>query len=192
MMRAASRRLRGFEKTNVWSEFSGMALEFNAVNLGQGFPDWEAPSFVKDFAVKAVLENHNQYTRSLGEPNLCKSIAKMYSPFFNRTLLPMEEVTTTVGATEALFGVMQSLLDDGDEVIVLEPAFDVYPPQIQMAGGICKYWSLTPPVDQQGRWGLNIDDLEKLLSEKTKILILNTPHNPTGTAKQTDWPAYMF
>lgn len=179
-MKNIARRLKGFEKTNVWQEFSQMAIKYNAVNLGQGFPDWESPPFVKDFAIKAIQEDFNQYCRPPGLDLLCKNITDFYSDLYKRPLDYLTEVTISVGATEGLFGIMQSLLNDGDEVIMLEPAFDIYPPQVQMAGGNGVYLTLVPPKTKGDRWGLDLDELEKLITPKTKILLLNTPHNPTG------------
>lgn len=102
-----------------------MAIKHKSDNLGQGFPDWETPQFVKDAMGRAVAANFNQYCRSFGEPSLVNALAKYYSPLVGREIDPLSEVTTSVGATEALFAVMQSLIDVGDEVLTLEPAFDM-------------------------------------------------------------------
>lgn len=157
-----------------------MAVKYNAVNLGQGFPDWESPAFVKDFAMKAIKENFNQYCRPPGELTLCKNISNLYSGMFHRELNEETEITVSVGATEGLFGIMQALLNECDEVIMMEPAFDIYPPQVQMAGGKSVFITLTPPKMKGDRWGLDLEELERLITPKTKILLLNTPHNPTG------------
>jgi aspartate/methionine/tyrosine aminotransferase len=101
-------------------------LYFSILSLqGQGFPDWETPQFVKNAMDRAVAENHNQYCRSAGEPSLVGALAKHYSPLMGREIDAMTEVTTSVGATEALFAIMQSLIDPGDDVLILEPAFDM-------------------------------------------------------------------
>jgi hypothetical protein len=105
---------------------------------GQGFPDWKSPDFVKQALIKTILDDHNQYCRSGGEPALVQAIANHYSPILGRDIDPLTEITTSVGATEAIFAIMQALVNPGDEVIVFEPAFDIYPAQVQMAGGLTK------------------------------------------------------
>ena len=114
-------RLIGFDKQNVFAEFTALSNSCKAVNLGQGFPDWESPKFCKDAIIKAVTENHNQYCRSAGEMNLVQAISKHYSPLFNRTIDPLTEIATSVGATECIFAIMQAYIQDGDEVLMLEP-----------------------------------------------------------------------
>jgi kynurenine--oxoglutarate transaminase/cysteine-S-conjugate beta-lyase/glutamine--phenylpyruvate transaminase len=122
----------------VWHEFTPLAQTTGAVNLGQGFPvrffkdppahfkDWSSPDFVKESLHRAVNANHNQYTRSGGHLRLVKAIGAHYSPLMGRELDPLTQITTTVGATEAIFACTQSLLNPGDEVVVFEPAFDIY------------------------------------------------------------------
>lgn len=174
-------RLRGFDVPTVWHEFTPLAQTTGAVNLGQGFPDWSCPAFVKEGLHRAVDGNHNQYCRSGGHMRLVKSLAAHYSPLLGRTLDPLTEITTTVGATEAIFACTQSLLNPGDEVVVFEPAFDIYGAQVQMAGGICKYVPLRV-VDRGGRleWTYDHAEFEAAFTSKTKMVLLNTPHNPTG------------
>ena len=172
-------RLRGFDAPTVWQEFTPLSIKHKSVNLGQGFPDWESPMFVKDALAKSVLGNFNQYCRSGGELSLVTELAKHYSPLINRNIDPLNEITTSVGATEGIFAIMQSLINEGDEVVVLEPAFDIYPAQIQMAGGICKYVSLE--YDNNSRkWLLDMNKLESSISKKTKLILINSPHNPCG------------
>ena len=156
-----------------------------SVNLGQGFPDWPTPDFVKDALKASIAEDHNQYARSAGDPVLVEALATHYSPLLGRTIDPLTEVTVSVGATEALYALMQAIINDGDEVVVLEPAFDTYPAQIQMAGGVCKYVPLVCDVGNlhvkgKSAWTLDMDQLEAAITPRTKLLLLNTPHNPTG------------
>lgn len=127
----------------------------------------------------AVTENFNQYCRSAGEISLVEQIAKHYEPLVGRKIDPLTEVTTSVGATEALFAVTQALLNEGDEVVFLEPAFDIYPAQVQMAGGVSKYVPLRLNQDRSA-WTLDMNEIESAITPKTKLLVLNTPHNPTG------------
>jgi kynurenine--oxoglutarate transaminase/cysteine-S-conjugate beta-lyase/glutamine--phenylpyruvate transaminase len=120
-----SARLRGFDAPTVWGEFTPLAIKHSSCNLGQGFPDWESPPFVKEAMNRAVQGNFNQYCRSEGDVALVGALAKHYSPLVGRSINPLTEVTVTVGATEALFAAMQALLNEGDEVVVLEPTFDM-------------------------------------------------------------------
>ena len=131
-------RLKGFDAPTVWSEFTPLSQQHKSVNLGQGFPDWESPPFVKEAMVAAIHENHNQYCRSGGELSLVNELSAHYSKLIGRTINPLTEVTVSVGATEGIFALMQALVNEGDEVIVIEPNFDIYPAQVQMAGGVCK------------------------------------------------------
>lgn len=170
-------RLKGFEAPTVWMEFTPLAVSLGAVNLGQGFPDWETPEFVKEAMTRAVAANHNQYCRSAGDAELVTTLAAHYSPLLGREINPLTEVTTSVGATEALYALMQAVVNPGDEVVVLEPAFDVYAAQVQMAGGVCRF---VPLELQKGKWTLDMAKLEAQITENTKLLLLNTPHNPTG------------
>jgi kynurenine--oxoglutarate transaminase/cysteine-S-conjugate beta-lyase/glutamine--phenylpyruvate transaminase len=179
-------RLIGFDGPTVWQEFTPLAVAHNAVNLGQGFPDWNSPMFCKDALVKAVMENQNQYCRPAGEINLVKALAKHYSSSMNRVIDPLNEVATSVGVTEGLFAVMQAFIQPGDEVIFLEPCFDIYPAQVQMAGGKSVLVPLTSPASSSSLWSLDVNLLESAITDKTKIILLNSPHNPTGMMLHTD------
>lgn len=154
-----------------------MAVSLGAVNLGQGFPDWETPDFVKSAMTRAVAADHNQYCRSAGDVELVQTLAKHYSPLMGRDINGLTEVTTSVGATEALYALMQATLNEGDEVVLLEPAFDVYAAQVQMAGGVSKF---VPLELKDGKWALDMNKLENKITSRTKLLLINTPHNPTG------------
>lgn len=181
-MSSYAARLRGFDVPTVWHEFTPLAQSTGAVNLGQGFPDWHAPDFVKAALHRAVDGNHNQYTRPGGHVRLVQALARHYSPLFGRALDAMTEITTTVGATEAIFACTQSLLNPGDEVVVFEPAFDIYSAQVQMAGGVCRFvpLRLEKGADGQLTWTYNQAELEAAFTPRTRMLLLNTPHNPTG------------
>lgn len=150
-----------------------------------GFPDWSSPEFVKKAMCDAVNENYNQYCRSAGELKLVETLAKHYSKLIGREINPLTEVTVSVGATEGIFAIMQALLDEGDEVVILEPAFDIYPAQVQMAGGVSKFVSLDLDYEK-GLWNLDTNKLEKAITTKTKILLLNSPHNPSGKVLSLD------
>lgn len=118
-------RLKGFDAPTVWAEFTPLSNKFASVNLGQGFPDWEAPTFAKEAMIKAINDNHNQYTRTEGDVKLVTALADIYGPMVGREINPLTEVTVSVGATEALFSIMQAYINEGDEVVVLEPTFDM-------------------------------------------------------------------
>ena len=179
-----AKRLVGFDKPTVWAEFTPLAVAHKACNLGQGFPDWESPQFAKDAIIKAVTDDFNQYCRSAGEIHLVNSLAENYSHAIGHKIDPLKNVVVGVGATEILFALMQSYLETpDDEVVMLEPAFDVYPAQVQMAGGKSVMVPLYPPAHHgldSPEWSLDFDALEKAISPKTKFLLINSPHNPTG------------
>mmetsp|Transcript_22120 Transcript_22120/g.37036 ORF Transcript_22120/g.37036 Transcript_22120/m.37036 type:complete len:446 (-) Transcript_22120:337-1674(-) len=177
-------RLKGFDAPTVWSEFTPLSQSHQSVNLGQGFPDWATPDFAKKALIEAINDDANQYSRSAGDIALVEELAAHYGPLVGRSIDPLTEVTIAVGATEALFAVMQAMLNEGDEVIILEPAFDIYPAVVQMAGGVCKYVpiELDPAggMEGQGKWQLDMEKLEAAVTPRTKLMLINTPHNPTG------------
>lgn len=116
-----------FSLKNFRTEFTPLAQKYNAVNLGQGFPDFSAPQFLIEAAQKAIGEGVNQYTRAQGHLRLVKALAKYYGPLLNREIDPMTEVVTTIGATEALYSTISSCINPGDEVVLIEPFYDSYP-----------------------------------------------------------------
>ena len=180
---ALSARLKPFASQTVWQEFTPLAKELGAINCGQGFPDWPAPPFVKAALSRACEEDANQYARSAGLPALCEALAARYSPLLGRPLAWDSEVTIGVGSSECLYACMQTLLDPGDEVVLISPAFDIYAAQVSMAGGACVYvpLRLTPTgADGAPEWSLDMAELRAALSPRTRALIINTPHNPTG------------
>lgn len=109
----------------MWSEFTPLANEHKSCNLGQGFPDWATPDFAKKALVEAINGDFNQYSRSAGDVALVTALANHYGKLVNRTINPLTEVTISVGASEGIFAIMQSLLNEGDEVVTLEPTFDM-------------------------------------------------------------------
>ena len=176
-----AKRLHGFDAPTVWGEFTPLAVQHSAVNLGQGFPDWETPQFIKDALCRSVQGSGNQYARSAGDLKLVEALAKHYSPLMGREVDPLTEVAVSAGATGVMFAVLQGLLNEGDEVVVMEPAFDIYAAQIQMAGAAPVYVSLRlDGSGQRERWVLDMAELEAAFSPRTRMMILNTPHNPTG------------
>jgi len=176
-----AQRVRSFGVT-VFAEFSALALQYNAVNLGQGFPNFPAPDFVKEAAKQAIAADINQYARSAGHLRLVKALANVYSPLFGRELNPLTEIVTTVGATEGIFATIQALIEPGDEVILIEPFYDSYPASVIMAGGTPVYVPLRPAPNATSStaWVLDMDELAAAFTPRTRLLIVNTPQNPVG------------
>lgn len=167
-------RIRGFG-TSVFAEISALAKELGAVNLGQGFPDFDGPEEIRRLAAEAMEAGRNQYAISSGEPALREAIAAHALRFYGREINPATEVTVTTGATEALFCCAMAFVEPGDEVIVLEPCYDSYVPGICMAGGTPVPVTLHAPS-----FRFNPDELRAAFTSRTKAIYINTPHNPTG------------
>ncbi len=167
-------KLQGFG-TTIFAEMSALATTTGSVNLGQGFPDSDGPREVLDAAIDAINAGMNQYPPGPGMPVLRQAIAAHQSRFYGLTYDPDTEVLVTAGATEALAGALLALLDTGDEVVVFEPMFDSYAPCIAMAGAIAKPVTLRPPD-----FGFDADELRAAITPKTKLILFNSPHNPTG------------
>lgn len=161
--------------------------------MGQGFYGYNPPTFVLD-AAKAALDRVecNQYSPTKGRPRLKKALADAYSPFFGRKLNPETEVTITTGANEGMLSAFMGFLEQGDEVIVFEPFFDQYISNIEMPGGKVVYVPLHPPEDgatrtsSAGNWRMDITELEKAITPKTRMIVINSPHNPVGKVFSKD------
>ncbi|KKA30418.1 hypothetical protein TD95_004588 [Thielaviopsis punctulata] len=175
---------------DVWSiinEAAAASPHQPIVNMGQGFFGYNPPQFILEAAQQALTRvDCNQYSPTKGRPRLKKALADTYSPLWGRQLDPDTEVTITTGANEGMLSAFMAFIEDGDEVIVFEPFFDQYISNIEMAGGTIKYVPLQPPADgaertsSAGEWALDFAQLEAAISPKTKMLVLNTPHNPVG------------
>ncbi len=161
--------------TTVFAEMSALALATGSVNLGQGFPDTDGPPAVLDAAIAAIREGRNQYPPGLGVPELRTAIAAHQARFYDLDYDTDTEVLVTAGATEGITAALLALVDPGDEVVVLEPYYDSYVAAITFAGGIRRPVTLRPPA-----YGLDADELRAAVSRRTKCLLINTPHNPTG------------
>ncbi len=173
-VRYLTSRLQGFG-TTIFAEMSGLALSTGSINLGQGFPDYDGPRAVLDAAVDAINSGQNQYPPGSGVQVLREAIAAHQQRWYGISYDPDTEVLVTAGATEALASVLLGMCDTGDEVIVLEPTYDSYQAGIAMAGAIPRFVTLRPPA-----YDLDLDALRAAITSKTKLLLLNTPHNPTG------------
>jgi aspartate/methionine/tyrosine aminotransferase len=174
MDRYASEKIRSFG-TSVFAEMSRLAVQHRAVNLGQGFPDFAGPDFVKEAAKRAIDADLNQYAVSHGHPRLRKAIATEFSGRYNLDIDPDAHVTVASGATEVIFDAIQAFIGPGDELVAFEPFYDSYPTSTKMAGGTFRPIRLQPP-----NWSFDPDELRSAITDRTRVLLLNTPHNPTG------------
>lgn len=178
------------QRQDVWSIVNEAAASSPVqplVNMGQGFYGYNPPQFVIDAAKKALDRvDCNQYAPTRGRPRLKKAIADAYSPFFGRTLDPDSEVTITTGANEGMLSAFMGFIEPGDEVILFEPFFDQYISNIEMAGGVIKYIPLHPPprgdteVSSAAEWTIDMEELERAITPRTRMIVLNSPHNPIG------------
>jgi methionine aminotransferase len=159
-----------------------MANQHQAINLSQGFPEFDTPQFLKDKINQAINEGKNQYSPSNGLPQLLVQIAQMihrqYQTHIDDTqkINGLNNVTITSGATEALWVAIQTLIRPSDEVIIFDPAYDSYEPAIELAGGICRHIALDAPS-----YAIDWAQVEQTINEKTRAIIINSPHNPTGS-----------
>jgi len=171
-----NRRLAAFG-TTVFAEMSALAARTGAINLGQGFPDTDGPEEVREAAVRALREGRgNQYPPGPGVPELRAAVAEHQRRFYGLSVDPDTEVLVTAGATEAIAAALLALLEPGDEVIAFEPYYDSYAACIAMAGAVRVPLTLRAP-----RFRPDLDALRDAVTPRTRLLLLNTPHNPTGT-----------
>src|SRR5947209_2879263 len=161
-------------KTSVFERMSLAATRHNAVNLGQGFPDFGWPNEILAFGARALTEGSNQYAPSRGLPALRDAVATHYQRHFGQEI-DASHVCVTSGATEALGAAILATVEPGDEVIIFAPAYDSYAPMIRRAGGVPVEVTLRPP-----EWRIDPAVLATAVSAKTRAIMLNNPHNPTG------------
>jgi aspartate/methionine/tyrosine aminotransferase len=167
-------RLRPFGES-VFATISRLAAQHGAVNLGQGFPNFDGPEFVKEAGIRAIREGHGQYARTFGLPEATKAIAARFRATSGIEVEPDAEVTVTSGCTEAIAAVMLGLVDPGDEVVLVEPFYDSYPACVAMAGGTVRAVRLRAP-----EFAFPLEDLRRAVGPRTKAILVNSPHNPTG------------
>jgi N-succinyldiaminopimelate aminotransferase len=171
---ALNRRLDGFG-TTIFAEMSALAVATGAVNLGQGFPDTDGPSAVLEAAIAAMRAGQNQYPPGPGLPDLRLAVAEHQEHWYGLTYDPDTEVLVTAGATEAIAAALLSLLEPGDEVIAFEPYYDSYAACIAMAGAERRPITLRTPA-----FAFDPEDLRRAVTPRTRLILLNSPHNPTG------------
>jgi aspartate/methionine/tyrosine aminotransferase len=170
-----SKRLQPFGVT-IFTEMTALARQYGAINLGQGFPDWEGATFAKEAAARSMERGEaDQYPPSAGIPELRRAVADRYTSLLGRPVDPDTEVTITCGCTEAITASLLGLVDPGDEVVIIEPYYDSYPVGIAMAGATPRHVTLRPPD-----FLLEPDQLHGAFTERTRAILVNTPHNPTG------------
>ena len=163
-------------KTSIFSVMSKMANDHNAINLSQGFPNFETDQKLKDLVTKAMKEGFNQYPPDTGVAVLREQISAKIESLYGKKYNPDSEVTVTSGATEALFNAITAFVHKGDEVIVLKPAYDTYEPTIKLNGGI------PVQIQLQGKnYKVDWTEVKETITSNTRMIIINTPHNPTGT-----------
>ena len=174
---------------NIWVEYTGLARDYKAVNLGQGFQDYSSATYLKDMCKEALEKNTDlifQYTRSPGHLPLVNAIAKTYSHLLAREVDPLNEVLVTVGAYGSLFNAISSFLNKDDEVIIIEPFYDCYAPMTTIFEGKTKFVALKPgakPTDRlmsSGDFKWDVNELEAAFTPKTKAIVINNPNNPLG------------
>jgi methionine aminotransferase len=162
--------------TTIFTVMSGLANEVGAINLSQGFPSFEVSRALIELYHQAMMNNHNQYAPMPGllslREELSKKTEKIHGAYYN----PESEITITAGGTQALYTAITAFVNKGDEVIIFEPAYDSYKPAIELAGGIVKPYSLTPP-----NYRINWEEVRQMITPKTKMIMINTPHNPSGS-----------
>ncbi|WP_189816931.1 pyridoxal phosphate-dependent aminotransferase [Streptomyces olivaceoviridis] len=173
-----NRRLAAFG-TTIFAEMSALAVATGSINLGQGFPDTDGPEEIREAAVRALRDGRgNQYPPGPGVPELRTAIAAHQSRRYGLSYDPDTEVLVTAGATEAIAAALLALVEPGDEVVALEPYYDSYAASIAMAGGTRVPVTLRP---HEGSFRLDLDELRAAVTDRTRLLLINTPHNPTGT-----------
>jgi aminotransferase len=176
----ASVRASSFTES-VIREMTRLAAVHDAINLGQGYPDFPAPEEVKEAARRAIAEDHNQYPITWGDAGFRRAIADTYERNYGLSFDPETQICVTCGSTEAMAAAFLGLLDEGDEVIVFEPFYESYNPDSIMSGAVPRYVTLRPP-----HWTFDPEELARAFGPRTRAIVINSPHNPTGKVFSVD------
>ena len=167
--------------TTIFTTMSKMAVDYNAINLGQGFPDFNANEQLLNLVSKAMHDGYNQYPLMTGVSELREVISNKVSSLYGKPYEPNQEITITSGATEAIMAAILATVHHGDEVIVIEPSYDCYVPAIKLAGGLPVFVEMTPPTQIKPYFSIDWNKVKDCVTNKTRMLIVNSPHNPTGS-----------
>ncbi len=171
--------------TSIFSVMSSLAREHNAINLSQGFPNFDPPLALRELVFEHIQSGHNQYAPMPGLPQLRTAIAQKHFLQSGMKLKSESKITITAGATQAIYTAITTMVQAGDEVILFEPAYDSYRPCVELSGGKVVTYQLNAPD-----YSVNWDNFANIITDKTRLIILNTPHNPTGTIwSYNDWKA---
>lgn len=171
---------------SVIREMTRICNEYKGLNLAQGFPDFDPPSEIMEAAVSAIRSGHNQYAVTFGEPHFRQAIAEKVRSFNGIKCDPDTEITVTCGATEAMIATLKAIINPGDEIIIFEPFYENYGPDCILSGAIPKYVTLHGPD-----WQYDPDELISAFNNKTKAIVINTPHNPTGKVFSAEELAFI-
>jgi methionine aminotransferase len=161
---------------SIFAVMTRLAHEHGAINLSQGFPDFDCAPELIDAVVRYMREGHNQYAPMPGVPALREALSRKMERLYGRRYDPVTEITITTGATEGLFVALMALVHPGDEVLLFQPAYDSYTPAVQLSGGTPRFVTLRYP-DYRIDW----DEVRRAVSPRTRVIVMNSPHNPTGT-----------
>lgn len=172
-VRSFNQRLEPFGST-IFADITSRAVAAGAINLGQGFPNFDGPDFVKEAAIEAIHQGMGQYAPTNGLPDLVAAIAERYRPALG-AIDPARHVTVTSGCTEALAAAFLGVLQPGDGVILIEPTYDAYPADVALAGAHPQFLTLEPP-----NFRLDPEKLESVITKESRAIVVNTPHNPCG------------
>lgn len=176
--RGPSDRAERFRES-VIREMTRLAMEHGAINLAQGFPDFPAPDFIKEAAVRAIRDDVNQYAVTWGDPALRAAIARKYARWYGMEVDPDRQLTVCCGATETMLATLMAVLNPGDETVIFEPYYENYGPDSILSGAQPRFVKLQPP-EGSGGWSFDAAELAAAFNERTRAIIVNTPNNPTG------------
>ncbi|MHA7873262.1 MAG: aminotransferase class I/II-fold pyridoxal phosphate-dependent enzyme, partial [Hyphococcus sp.] len=175
MSAASLNRVFSARPQSIFPTMSRLAREAGAINLGQGFPDEDGPDEILRLAADAIVEGPNQYAPVEGIPELRQAVARDNKRFYDLDIDPDTQTLIVSGATEGLAAAFLGFLSPGDEAVLLAPFYECYAPQIEAAGAVIRFVDLAPPD-----WRLDADALERAITDKTRLIVINTPHNPLG------------